>query len=146
LAIAGRKVAGMASSSGDVYVDEPWLWIGWDRRHKCVHAEFKSFANSSEFRAGTSQILDLIRARKSTALVSDNRRLEGVTDLDQLWLRDSWLPQAVAAGVKRIAVVVASRGLGRVATEAVIGKFGKTAFETRMFDSLPDALTWVSEP
>jgi len=133
-------------SSGDVFLDEPWLWIAWDRQHKCVHAEFKSFANSSEFRAGTTQILDLIRARKATALISDNRRLEGVADLDQLWLRDTWLPQAVAAGVKRIAVVVASRGLGRVATEAVIGKFGKTAFETRMFESLPDALKWVSEP
>jgi hypothetical protein len=135
-----------SSKPGDVYVDEPWLWIGWDRQHKCVHAEFKSFANSSEFRAGTTQILDLIRARKATALISDNRRLEGVTDLDQLWLRDSWMPMAVAAGVKRIAVVVASRGLGRVATEAVIGKFGKTAFETRMFESPPDALKWLSQP
>jgi hypothetical protein len=79
-------------------------------------------------------------------LISDNRRLEGVTDLDQLWLRDSWLPMAVAAGVKRIAVVVAARGLGKVATEAIIGKFGKTAFETCMFESLPDALKWVSQP
>ena len=135
-----------SSKSDDVYVDEPWLRIGWDRQHKCVHAEFKSFANSSEFRAGTTQILDLIRSRKATALISDNRRLEGVTDLDQLWLRDSWLPMAVAAGVKRIAVVVAARGLGKVATEAIIGKFGKTAFETCMFESLPDALKWVSQP
>ena len=132
-------------SPGDVYVDEPWLWIAWDRQHKCVHAEFKSFANSSEFRAGTTQILDLIRARKATAFITDNRKLEGVTDLDQLWLRDTWLPQAVAAGVKRIGVVVAPRGLGRVATEAVIGKFGQTAVETRMFESLPEAMNWVSE-
>ena len=132
------------SSPGDVYVDEPWLRIGWDRQHKCVHAEFKSFANSSDFREGCTQILELIRARNASALISDNRRLEGVTNLDQLWLRDSWLPMAVEAGIQRIAVVVAPRGLGKVASEAIISKFGKTAFETRMFESLPDALNWVS--
>ena len=132
------------SSPGDVYVDEPWLRIGWDRQHKCVHAEFKSFANSSDFREGCTQILELIRARNASALISDNRRLEGVTNLDQLWLRDSWLPMAVEAGIQRIAVVVAPRGLGKVASEAIISKFGKTAFETRMFESLPDALKWLS--
>ncbi len=52
----------------------------------------RSFANSSEFRTGTNQILDLIRAHKAAALISDNRRLEGVSDLDQLWLQDSWHP------------------------------------------------------
>ena len=88
----------------------------------------------------------MIRARKATALISDNRRLEGVANLDQLWLRDTWMPLAVAAGIKRIAVVTPPRGLGKVATEAIISKFGKTAFETRMFDSLPDAVKWVSEP
>ena len=132
------------SSPGDVYVDEPWLRIGWDRLHNCVHAEFKSFANSTDFREGCTQILELIRARNASALISDNRRLEGVTNLDQLWLRDSWLPMAVEAGIQRIAVVVAPRGLGKVASEAIISKFGKTAFETRMFESLPDALKWLS--
>jgi hypothetical protein len=135
-----------SSSSADVYLDEPWLSIRWDRAHDCVHAEFKSFANSSELRAGTTEILEAIRDRKASALISDNRRLEGVTDLDQLWLRDSWVPLAVAAGIQRIAVVVARRGLGKLASEAIISKFGKTAFETRTFEALDDALKWVSEP
>lgn len=126
-------------------LDEPWLSIRWDRACRCVHAEFKSFATSAEFRTGTIRILDAIRARGATALVSDNRRLEGVTNLDQLWLRDSWLPLAGAAGIKRIAVVVARQGLGKFATEAIIGTFGKTAFQTHMFESLPEALKWTSE-
>ena len=130
----------------DVLLDEPCLAIRWDRVHRCVHAEFKHFATSAEFRGGTTKILDAIRARGATAVVSDNRRLEGVTNLDQLWLRDSWLPLAVAAGINRLAVVVARHGLGKVATEAILGKFEKTAFQTHMFDSLPEALKWTSEP
>ena len=130
--------------SGDVHSDERWLSIRWDREHHCVYAEFKSFANSAEFRAGTLRIIDAIRERHASALISDNRRLEGIVYEDQLWLRDSWVPQAVAAGIKRIAVVVAPHGLGRIATEEVIGRIGNTEFLTRTFESLADAEKWVA--
>jgi len=76
-------------------------------------------------------------------LVSDNRRLEGVADEDQLWLRDTWVPMAVAAGLKRIGVVVAHHGLGKTASENIITRFGKTEFVTPMFASAADALDWV---
>jgi len=129
----------------DVHLNEPWLSVHWDGEHGCVHAEFKAFANSAEFRAGTEKILDAIRLRRAKALVSDNRGLEGVTQIDQLWLRDTWMPEAVAAGVARIAVVLAHRGLGRIASEDIISRFGKTEFVTRTFDSVPEALTWLAE-
>lgn len=78
-------------------------------------------------------------------LISDNRKLEGVSEHDQLWLRETWLPLAVTAGITHIAVVVPHRGLGRIATDAIISKFGNTAFETRTFESLTDPTPWVSE-
>jgi hypothetical protein len=129
----------------DVHLNEPWLSVNWDREHRCIYAEFKGFANSAEFRAGTEKILDAIRVRSALALVSDNRRLEGVTQSDQLWLRDTWMPEAVSAGVERIAVVLAHHGLGRIASEDIISRFGKTEFVTRTFDSVPDALKWASQ-
>ena len=128
----------------DIHLNEPWLSVRWDRDHGCVLAEFKGFANSAEFRAGTEKILDAIRVRGARALVSDNRGLEGVTESDQLWLRDTWMPEAVAAGIGRIAVVLAHHGLGKIASEDIISRFGKTEFVTRTFDSVPEALNWVS--
>ena len=128
----------------DVYADEPWLTIGWDRNRKWVHAEWKGFCNSSQFREGTLKILEAIRDHNSVSLISDNRRLEGVVDADQLWLRDTWVPVAVAAGLRRIAVLVARQGLGKVASEEIIGRFGETAFATRMFESIDEAVAWVA--
>jgi hypothetical protein len=128
----------------DVYLDEPWLTIRWDVERQCVYAEFKAFATSAEFRAGTLKILDAVWDSSSTLLVSDNRRLEGVTELDQLWLRDTWMHLAVTAGIKRIAVVLAHQGLGKIASEEIIGKFGNTTFTTRTFDSLSDANEWIA--
>ena len=129
----------------DLYLDEPWLSVHWDREHLCVHAEFKGFADSVEFRAGTMKILDAVRERSARGLLSDNRGLEGVSQVDQLWLRDTWMPEAVKAGIRRIAVVLAHHGTGKIASEDIIGRFGKTEFVTRTFDTLPAALTWVAQ-
>jgi hypothetical protein len=135
-----------ADVSGDVHSDEPWLTISWDAEHGCVVAEFKGFCTSEEFRASTTKILDAIRARGAASLVSDNRRLEGVVDEDQRWLSETWVPLAVAAGIERIAVVVAHHGLGKTASENIITRFGKTEFVMRTFASPVDALEWARPP
>jgi hypothetical protein len=91
------------------------------------------------------KILDAVRSRDAIGLLSDNRGLEEVGEIDQLWLRDTWMPEAVKAGIRRIAVVLAHHGHGKIASEDIIGRFGKTEFVTRTFDSLPAALTWVAQ-
>ena len=126
-----------------VYLDKPWLVIRWDADHRYVLAAFKSFANSSEFRIGCQTILTAIEERKAESLISDNRRLEGVTAEDQLWLRDTWFPLAATTSLTRIATVLAPRGLGRIASEEIIRR-ADTQLIIRTFDSMPDAVEWVS--
>jgi hypothetical protein len=129
--------------ANDVYADHPWVSIQWDRQHECVYSEWIGFANSAELRAGMMKIIDAIRDHHAASLVSDNRRLEVVTSSDQLWIRDSWTPLAVGAGLKRISVVLAHRGLGKIATEAVLSQIGKTAFVTRTFSTISEAIEWA---
>lgn len=132
------------STKDETFSDERWLRIQWDPEHRVVYAEWKAFANSSEFRASTTKILDAIRTRSADSLVSDNRRLEGVADQDQLWLRDTWIPLAVAAGVKRIAVVLPHHGLGKIASEEILGRIEMAAFATRTFTTVSEATEWAS--
>jgi hypothetical protein len=131
--------------SSEVYSDEPWLSIRWDAERRCVYAEFKGFATSIEFRASTTNVINAIRDKHATRLISDNRRLEALSDNDQLWLRDEWTPLAVKAGLKRIAVVLAPTGLGRFASQNVLSQIGNIKFVTHTFDSPDEALTWISE-
>jgi hypothetical protein len=133
------------SSQGGVFADEPWLAVQADRESRCVYAEWKGFANSGEFRAGTTRILDAIRDIGAASLISDNRRFEGVTAQDQLWIRDTWTPLAVASGLARIAVVVAQRGLGKIATEQILSQVGMRAFSTRTFTTVSEAMEWAAE-
>jgi hypothetical protein len=50
---------------------------------------------------------------------------------------------AVAAGLARIAVVVARSGLGKIASEEILAQIGPAKFATRTFDSLPAAMSWA---
>ena len=138
------RVAVSPSTKDEVFSDERWLRIDWDPDHRCIYAEWKAFANSSEFRASTTKILDAIKARSADSLVSDNRRLEGVADQDQLWLRDTWVPMAIAAGLKRIAVVVPHHGLGKIATAEILGQSEMAVFATRTFTTVSEATEWAS--
>lgn len=125
--------------------DEPWLSVQADRESSCVYAEWKGFANSREFRASTMRILEAIRSIGAVSLVSDNRRLEGVSAEDQLWIRDTWTELAVAAGLTRIAVVVPQRGLGKIATDQILSQVGMRAFATRTFTTVSEAMEWAAE-
>ena len=87
--------------------------------------------------------LTAVRDKKASSLVSDTRRLEVVANEDQLWMRDTWVPLAVVAGLKRIALVVAHHGLGKFAVQEIVSYIGPTVFVMRTFDSLPEGLGWV---
>jgi hypothetical protein len=138
---------GMTSPTDDVYLDEPWLLMRWDGEHRCVFAEWKAFATSSEFQGALKKALEVVEQRHAVSFVNDTRKLELVSDEDQRWLRYTWGPLVVQAGVKRLAVVIAQHGLSRMAIEEMMESAPTTdsRLESRTFDSVADAFKWVAD-
>ena len=145
-----------ATSKDAVYVDEPWLLMHWDGEHGCLFAEWKGFATSAEFRGALLKALDAIREKRGAGFVTDTRKLELVSDDDQRWLVSTWPTLAIAAGLKRLAIVMAKTGLIKMAIQDMM-KAGPNpvssgagavdpAFQSRTFDSVADALSWVTAP
>lgn len=136
------------SRTPDAYVDEPWLLMRWDPEHRCVFAEWKAYATSAEFRGALTKALAAGRDHNAVSFVSDTRKLELVTDEDQWWLRNTWAPLAIQAGLKKIAVVMAVHGLGRMAIEHMFNGRPNTGeqLNSRTFESVADALVWAAEP
>jgi len=135
----------MAATARD-YVDEPYLSIRWDGVHKHVFSEWKAFANSAELRAGLLKGVQTIRDHGAFAYVSDARKVKVIVHADQDWIRDSWLPLAMAAGLRKIAFVTAPAGLGKLTIEDVSGLVGEHGLQSRTFDSVAAARRWISEP
>ncbi len=135
------------STEGDVFIDEPWLLLRWDREHRCVFAEWKAFASSKEFQGALTKALEVGRERQPFSFVNDTRGLELISDEDQRWIRYTWAPLAIRAGVRRLAVVIAPHGLSKLAIQEMFRGRRDTGeqLQSRTFDSLAEALSWVEE-
>lgn len=132
------------STLDELYAAEPYLSIYLDRESKCVLSEWTGFANSLEFRAGNMKVLQAIRDTHAVSIVIDNRRSEGVTPSDQLWIRDSFAPLLEAAGLKRMGLVVATHGLAKIATQDIRSQTATiSAITTRVFGTVSEATAWV---
>ena len=89
--------------------------------------------------------IQAIRDHKAVAYVSDARKIRLIVQDDQEWIREKWMPLAIAAGLKRIAFVTAPTGLGKLTIEDVSGLVDHGALQSRTFDSMIAARQWVGE-
>src|ERR1700738_4861124 len=127
-----------------VYVDQPWLLMRWDAIHQLVHSEWRAFANSVELRASLLRGIDAIKDHHALGYLTDTRKVKVVVHDDQEWIKEIWLPLAIKAGLKRIAVITAAHGLGKLTVEDVVGLVDDRGLQSRTFDSLEAGSKWAS--
>ena len=125
-------------------MDTPWLLMTWDGSHRCVVAEWKAFATHSEFQGAFMKAIEALGARKAGGFVNDVRKLESVNDEDRRWLRQTWAPMALAAGLKRLAAVAAPYGLARFAVDEMRKESRQPILDWRIFTTMSDALEWIA--
>lgn len=141
----GNAYTYLIRPADDVYVNEPYLSIRWDRVHRHVLSEWRAFANSIELRASLLKGIQAIRDNHAAAYVSDARKLKVIVHEDQKWIHDKWMPLAQEAGLKRLAFVTAPTGLGKLTVEDVSELVDHHELQSRTFDSMSAARQWVSE-
>jgi hypothetical protein len=135
----------MIQPEDGVYVDEPWLLIKWDSENKCVHSVWKGFANSAEFRAALMKGLQAVRDRQATGYVSDTRMIKVIVHEDQKWANETVIPAMAAAGLRRMAMVIATSGLGKITVEEIVKMVDNKPLLMRTFNAVTPALKWVRE-
>jgi hypothetical protein len=129
----------------DVYVDEPYLSIRWDGVNQHVLSEWRGFANSAELQAGLLKGIQAISDNHAAAYVSDARKLKVIIHEDQRWVQEKWLPLAMQAGLRRLAFVTASTGLGQATIKDLVVLVDHHGLEARTFSSIPAARRWVAQ-
>jgi hypothetical protein len=127
----------------EIFLDTPYISIVWRAVPKILYAEWKGFATSAEFRAALLAGVHAIRARHVVGYVSDARKAKLILPEDEKWGRDIWLPQAVAAGLKRMAIVTAAVGLAKTAYEDAATAIDSHGLSMRTFDSVAAATVWA---
>ena len=133
----------VAKTGDEVYLDAAYLTIRWRSIPQILYAEWKGFATSTEFRSALLTGVRAIRERHIVGYVSDARRAKLVLADDEKWAREVWLPQAVDAGLKRMAIVTASVGFAKMAYDDAATAMDSRGLSMRTFDSVASATTWA---
>jgi hypothetical protein len=99
--------------------------------------------SSAEFRAALLKGVQAIRDHHVVGYVSDARKATVFVAEDMQWVSKVWLPQAVKAGLKRMAMVTAHEGLGKAIIEDVAKEIDNHGLSMRKFNSVAAATVWA---
>jgi hypothetical protein len=134
----------MDAPSQDVYFDKPGVAsVTWDSEGQFVLVQWAGWANSVEFTALLEAEIQALRQHHGTRVLADCRRQKVLNPADQDRANEQWLPRALAAGLKRFAVVLPASGLASVNLQDSLGKAPAGALDVAYFATVEEAREWL---
>jgi SpoIIAA-like len=134
----------MDSAAANFYFDKPGVAsVSWDEDGQLVLVEWRGWADPSEFAALLEAEIAALRKHKGSRMLADCRRQKGLSAADQDRANENWLPRALAAGLKRFAVVVPSSGLAQANLKERLGKVRAGTLEVAYFATPEEARDWL---
>ena len=132
-------------SDSDVYFHVPGVAsVRWDATFLLVSVEWEGWANSAEFVALLDAEVRALREHNGTRLLADCRRQRVLSPIDQDRADREWLPRALAAGLRRFAIVLPTSALAAMNLADRLGKIPGTTLEIAYFEGVDEARTWVT--
>lgn len=126
------------------YPDFAWT-VDYDAEVPCVVMTWQGYATSKVFRDANEKIVDVIARHKTAKMLADVKYFVLIGAEDQAWLASDWIPRAIEAGMKTIAMVTPTFHFNRVAVEAVVQKMDRERLTVEFFADRKQALAWLSE-
>jgi SpoIIAA-like len=137
----------MPGDDGFVYFDRPGVaTVVWEPRHRTVLVEWSGSADADEFFALLDAEVKALQEHEGLRILADCRR-QGVLDPEAQDLADrDWLPRALAAGLRRFAVVLPTSRIAAINLEDRLSRLPGEKLEIRYFATVDEARRWLSEP
>jgi hypothetical protein len=119
------------------------LAIGYDADIPCVVMIWKGYATSAAFREGNARVLSEIAERRASKLLGDVTDFVLIGAEDQAWLNEVWIPRAMHAGLRKVALVQPSFYFNRVAIDTVAQKLDRDRVQLGFFENRDAAKEWL---
>ena len=127
-----------------VYFDAPGVAsVRWDEDGQLVLVEWQGWANSSEFSELLEAEITALKTHHGSRVLADCRRQKVLNPADQDRANKAWLPRALAAGLKRFAVVVPTSLLAEVNLKTSLDKVPSTELDVAYFATPEQARDWL---
>jgi hypothetical protein len=133
-----------ASAGGKIYLDTPYVLVRWDADGPWVYVKWKAWANSTEYKAAQEVIILALRENHASRNLIDSTDRRVVSDDDQKWLVENWMPRAAAAGRRWTAIVMPKSALGRTIAENIDNQGRSKRNMIEHFETIEAAAAWLS--
>jgi SpoIIAA-like len=118
--------------------------VGYDAEVPCVIMAWKGYATSREFREANERILGVLADRQASKLLGDIKEFVLIGADDQHWLSSNWIPRAMEAGLRTVAMITPVFYFNRVAVENVGQKLDPETLILQHFDNRASARGWLA--
>jgi hypothetical protein len=125
------------------YPDFAWT-VDYDAEVPCVMMTWQGYATSKAFRAANEQIVGVIARRNTSKMLADVKHFVLIGAEDQDWLARDWIPWAMEAGMKTVAIVTPTFHFNRVAITSVAEKLDPERLTLQFFADRKQALAWLA--
>jgi hypothetical protein len=122
--------------------NNPVCSVIFDADVHCVSVIWKGPATSGQIRYIHEGILDIVVENGVNAVLADNAELLGIGEDDQNWVRENWMPRALAAGLRFGARNNPRLPAAKKGVEALRATM-PPQFQGRTFEDLNDGRAWL---
>jgi hypothetical protein len=109
-----------------------------------VYLKWGSMVDEQEFREAMDKVIDLMKENGTGKILSNSTQLGALSEEDQVWSVEDWLPRALAIGYSAIAIIVSEDIFGQMAVEDVLNSVSeKSPIKIQYFDNEEKATEWM---
>jgi hypothetical protein len=140
----GEKDSESNATGEDVYLHLPGVAsVRWDASIHAVVETWEGWANSDEFRAILDAGVRAMSQNRGSRWLADCRLQRVLKAADQEAGNTWWLPRALAAGLKRFAVVLPASGLAKANIQDHLRAAASKELDMAYFATLEEARQWL---
>ena len=140
-------VGGEVAFSDGVYFNRPGVAIvKWDATCKAAHIEWQGWADPTEFAAANDAIILALTQHGGSRALGDCINMRVIQQSDQDWVIRDWFPRILAAGLRRMALVVPKSGLAAMNVTDILSRVPGTQLDVAYFGTIAEARDWLTHP
>ena len=118
--------------------------LTFDDKNEILIGTWDGFISENDFIDILNKALLIIKERKARFWIADNRKLKVFTKAVQDYIASEWVPRALQAGVKKLAVITSENVFAKQSEKATLDKLKKTPDFIGTFQSIEDAKEWFT--
>ena len=121
-----------------------FLTTEYDQSNNWIYNDWQGLLSTDTVRQGCLDILQVLQRTRCPYMLNDNRKVLGSWKQANEWIEHTWMPQALAAGLRYHAHVVAPGVFGQASAEDLHLRVS-AHFSIRLFEDLAEAQQWLRQ-